>query len=97
MQTQKLSPQELEEALKTLANWRLVNGKMQREFVFKNFVEAFGFMTRVALHAEKLNHHPEWFNVYKKVTVDLTTHDVAGISNLDIELARILDELFITN
>jgi 4a-hydroxytetrahydrobiopterin dehydratase len=64
-----------------------------KTFVFRNFVEAFGFMTRVALWAEKLNHHPEWANVYRKVTITLTTHDVDGLSELDVMLAQKIETL----
>jgi 4a-hydroxytetrahydrobiopterin dehydratase len=64
-----------------------------KTFVFKNFVEAFGWMTSVAIVAEKLNHHPEWFNVYKTVKVTLTTHDTGGLSDLDLKLAKRMDAL----
>ena len=75
--------------------WALVDGRdaLHKTFTFRNFVEAFGFMTRAAIWAEKLNHHPEWSNVYKTVDVTLTTHDVDGLSKLDIELATRLDSL----
>ncbi len=79
-----------------LANgWALVAGRdaIHKTFVFANFVEAFGFMTRAAIHAEKLNHHPEWSNVYKTVEVTLTTHDADGLSALDAQLGAILDKL----
>ena len=79
-----------------LANgWEMEDGRdaIQKTFVFANFVEAFGFMTRAAIHAEKLNHHPEWSNVYKTVNVTLTTHDADGLSKLDAELGAILDKL----
>jgi len=79
-----------------LANgWALQEDRdaIHKTFVFANFVEAFGFMTRVAIHAEKLNHHPEWSNVYKTVTVTLTTHDVDGLSPLDAQLGAIMDKL----
>lgn len=66
---------------------------IRKTYVFKNFIEAFGFMTRTALWAEKWNHHPEWSNVYKTVNVTLTTHDVDGLSDLDIKLARKMDTL----
>lgn len=80
--------------LKT-TGWNLVDGRdaIRKEFVFGDFVEAFGFMTRAAIHAEKLNHHPEWSNVYKTVDVTLTTHDVDGLSALDIKLAKRMDKL----
>jgi 4a-hydroxytetrahydrobiopterin dehydratase len=77
------------------AGWTMVEGRdaIHKTFVFGNFVEAFGFMTRAALWAEKWNHHPEWSNVYKTVEVTLTTHDAGGLSALDVKLARKLDQL----
>lgn len=66
---------------------------ISKAFVFKNFVEAFGWMTQVAIHAEKMNHHPEWFNVYKTVKVVLTTHDAGGLTELDVKLAKRMDKL----
>lgn len=77
------------------AGWQMVEGRdaIQKTYVFKNFIEAFGFMTRAALWAEKWNHHPEWSNVYKTVDVVLTTHDVGGLSDLDDKLARKMDQL----
>ncbi len=77
------------------AGWQMVEGRdaMTKRYVFGNFVEAFGFMTRAALWAEKLNHHPEWFNVYKSVEVTLTTHDTGGLSDLDAKLAAKMDQL----
>jgi len=81
---------------KRLANLEdgVANEKLNQKFEFKNFVQAFGSMTKVAMEAEKLNHHPEWFNVYNKVTIDLVTHDVNEISNYDIKLARIINQLY---
>lgn len=79
-----------------LANgWALESDRdaITKEFTFANFVAAFGWMTRAALWAEKLNHHPEWFNVYKTVKVTLTTHDAGGLSELDVKLAQKLDQL----
>ncbi|WP_375229204.1 4a-hydroxytetrahydrobiopterin dehydratase [Roseobacter sp. S98] len=79
-----------------LANgWKMVEGRdaIARTYSFGNFVEAFGWMTRVAIWAEKLNHHPEWDNVYKTVNVVLTTHDTGGLSDLDAQLARKMDSL----
>ena len=75
--------------------WTMVEGRdaIHKTFVFKNFIEAFGFMTRAALWAEKLNHHPEWSNVYKTVEVTLTTHDTGGLSELDGKLAAKMDAL----
>ena len=75
-------------------HWQLKDGKLHREFIFKNFVEAFGFMTQAALIAERTNHHPEWFNVYKNVTVDLTTHEANGITERDFSLAIAMDAIF---
>lgn len=66
---------------------------IEKSYKFANFVEAFGFMTRAAIHAEKMNHHPEWFNVYSKVDVRLTTHDAGGLSELDAKLAGVMDKL----
>jgi 4a-hydroxytetrahydrobiopterin dehydratase len=75
--------------------WSMEDGRdaLQKAYVFANFVEAFGFMTRVAIWAEKLNHHPEWSNVYKTVNVTLTTHDTGGLSVLDAQLAAKMDSL----
>ena len=75
------------------APWQIKNHKLHIELKFKNFIEAFSFMTQLAMHAEKTNHHPEWFNVYNKVEIDLTTHEVGGISSRDIELASIINQL----
>lgn len=90
----KLSEEEVKERLAKLPNWEQANGKLRRTFTFPSFVEAFGFMTKVALVAEAMQHHPEWFNVYNRVVVDLATHDVGGISTLDFELANKMNELF---
>jgi 4a-hydroxytetrahydrobiopterin dehydratase len=87
----KLTQKEIRSALTGLRGWKLVKGKLHREYKFADFVHAFGFMTIAALAIETLNHHPEWFNVYDKVVVDLSTHDVGGISEKDIALARLLD------
>jgi 4a-hydroxytetrahydrobiopterin dehydratase len=76
-----------------LDGWKVVNGKINKTFEFDDFVQAFGFMTRVAMAAEKIDHHPEWFNVYNRVRIDLVTHDIGGISNYDIKLARTIDGL----
>jgi 4a-hydroxytetrahydrobiopterin dehydratase len=91
---QKLTDAEVGERLKQAKGWALVGGKLRREFACKDFVTAFGNMTRVALVAESMNHHPEWFNVWNKVVIDLNTHSVKGISNLDFELAAKIDEIF---
>lgn len=93
MSTTKLSPNELDAALSELGTWSLQNEKLHRQFQFASFVEAFGFMSSAALVAESMGHHPEWFNVYNRVIVDLTTHDAGGITTKDIELARRMNEL----
>jgi 4a-hydroxytetrahydrobiopterin dehydratase len=90
---EKLSEQEVNERLESLPNWSLEQGKLQRKFKFRGFVEAFAFMTRVAFAAEKMNHHPEWSNVYNRVRVRLVTHSAAGLSPLDFELAARIDEI----
>ena len=77
-----------------LAGWVVVDGKLHREFAFGTFVEAFGFMSSLALVAESKNHHPEWFNVYNRVVIDLNTHDVGGLSARDFDLARAANELW---
>ena len=89
----KLSDDQIKEKLKELQGWELVNGKLHKEFQFKDFNQAFGFMTRAAMHAEKMDHHPEWFNVYNKLKVDLMTHDAGGITENDVKLAKILNSL----
>jgi 4a-hydroxytetrahydrobiopterin dehydratase len=80
-------------ALGGLTNWREVQGRdaITRKFVFTDFNQAFGFMTRVALVAEKMDHHPEWFNVYKTVQVTLSTHDAGGLTDKDVTLAKVMD------
>ncbi len=88
----KLSDSEIQENLAQLSGWNIENGKLHKNFQFQSFVEAFGFMTKTALAAEAMNHHPEWFNVYNKVTVDLSTHDRGGISSWDFELAKKMEE-----
>jgi 4a-hydroxytetrahydrobiopterin dehydratase len=90
----KLSESNIEEELKKLSGWSLKNDKLHKEFQFDNFNQAFGFMTRAAMEIEKMNHHPEWFNVYNRITVELTTHDAGGITDNDVNLARILNSLF---
>ncbi len=80
-------------ALGELSGWAETEGRdaIEKSFRFTDFNAAFAFMTRVALKAERINHHPEWFNVYNRVDVVLTTHDVAGLSRLDVELAEFMD------
>jgi len=91
----KLAGDARKTALAELAGWSDVEGRdaIAKTFTFKDFNAAFGFMTRVALVAEKLEHHPEWFNVYKTVTVTLSTHDAGGLTGLDITLAKAMDRL----
>ena len=89
----KLSDEQIRKELASLPGWSVVNGKLHKEFTFKSFIEAFGFMTTAALHIEKMNHHPEWFNVYNNLKVDLVTHDAGGITQNDIDLARTLNSL----
>jgi 4a-hydroxytetrahydrobiopterin dehydratase len=98
MRANKLTQAEIDKALAELnrgldAPWRLVDRKLEKEFKFPDFVAAFGFMTRVALQAEKLGHHPEWFNVYGVVRIQLSTHEAGGISGLDFDLARSIESL----
>ena len=90
----KLSDEQIKKELVNLPGWSIVNGKLHKEFIFKDFIEAFGFMTTAALHIEKMNHHPEWSNVYNRLTVNLTTHDAKGISEKDFKLAEKMDALF---
>ena len=85
---QKMSDSDIQAALKNLDGWSLQGNKLHRQFQFGNFNEAFGFMSRLALVAEKLGHHPEWFNVYNRVTIDLTTHDAGGLTELDVKFAE---------
>ena len=89
----RLSPEQINQELKNLSGWTVKEEKLHKNFEFDDFNQAFGFMTRAAMHIEKMNHHPEWFNVYNKITVNLTTHDAGGITENDIELARILNSL----
>ena len=89
----KLSKLEITEELKKLEGWEIKDNKLHKEIQFESFNQAFGFMTRAAMEIEKMNHHPEWFNVYNRITIDLTTHDAGGITNNDVNLARILNSL----
>jgi 4a-hydroxytetrahydrobiopterin dehydratase len=93
MGAKKLTDDEIRKALDDLDGWTLENGKVHKELRFGSFVEAFSFMSGVALLAESMNHHPEWSNVYNRVTIDLTTHDAGGVSERDLELARKIDAL----
>jgi 4a-hydroxytetrahydrobiopterin dehydratase len=92
---EKLTGLAREQAIAELDSWHEVAGRdaIGKTFTFRDFSAAFGFMTRVALQAEKMNHHPEWFNVYKTVQVTLSTHDVGGLSELDVKLAKVMDAI----
>ena len=89
-----LTEEERSESLRSLAGWSVVEGRnaIKKTFTFRSFNQAFGFMSRAALMSEKLNHHPEWFNVYNRVEVTLATHDAGGVTELDIKLARFMDQ-----
>lgn len=89
-----LTNDELSSALATLDEWTVVNNKLYRHFQFNDFVEAFAFMTKLALVAEKLEHHPEWTNIYNSVTISLITHDADAISQLDLEFAQACNRYF---
>ena len=89
----RLSSEQISEELKNLSGWIVKDEKLHKDFEFEDFNQAFGFMTRAAMHIEKMNHHPEWFNVYNKLTIDLMTHDAGGITQNDVDLAKILNSL----
>jgi 4a-hydroxytetrahydrobiopterin dehydratase len=90
----KVNDEELQQTLKELSGWEVKEGKLHKEYKFGSFAEAIGWMVTVALYADKKDHHPEWFNVYNRVRVDLVTHDMDNaISNLDVDLARRMEEL----
>ena len=93
MSVQPLNTEQITELLQQLPQWSLVNGQLHRELVFADFNEAFGFMSRVALIAETVGHHPEWFNAWNKLVIELTTHDIGGLSTLDQELSRRIEAL----
>lgn len=94
MQARRLAADEMAKLMTKLPGWSIQNGKLHREYECKDFVTAFGNMTRVALIAESMNHHPEWFNVWNKVVIDLVTHSVKGISDLDFVLAEKVEDVF---
>jgi len=89
----KLEEAEIRQALRDLPEWRMEAGKLRRVYRFRDFVEAWGFMSAGALLVQQMDHHPEWSNVYHTVTVDLVTHDAGGVSGRDVELARKLEAL----
>lgn len=93
MDRARLNEKEIEGKLKSLPAWTVVAGKLHREYVFRDFIQAFGFMASAALIAEAMGHHPEWSNVYNRLVVDLTTHDAGGITQLDFELAGRMEDL----
>jgi 4a-hydroxytetrahydrobiopterin dehydratase len=93
MKRPTLSDAELKSALAELDGWSVEGGKLHKQFVFADFIHAFGFMATAALAIEKMNHHPEWFNVYNRVTVELVTHDSGGITEADVRLARTLNQI----
>lgn len=88
-----LTQAELEEAIRQLPGWTYLSGKLHREYQFADFIHAFGFMATASIAIEAMNHHPEWTNVYSRVTVNLSTHDVGGITELDVELAGKLERI----
>ena len=88
-----LSAQQRNQLGSTLKNWQVIDDRLKRQCQFKDFSEAFAFMTRVALLAETMQHHPNWSNVYNRVTIELTTHDLGGLSDLDAAMAQAIDAL----
>ena len=94
MTARKLSDDEINKLLSRMHGWRLANGRLHKSYECKDFNAAFGNMTRVALVAEAMNHHPEWSNVWNRVSFDLVTHSVKGISDLDFVLAEKIEEIF---
>ena len=91
-----LNEHEIKSLIKEFPEWSIKNNKLHREFIFKNFIHAFAFISQIAIISEKMDHHPEWSNVYNRVTINLTTHDLNGISSLDRELALKIDEVLLT-
>jgi 4a-hydroxytetrahydrobiopterin dehydratase len=89
----KATEPEIQKALAELGSWTIEAGKLHREYRFRDFVQAFGFMAQAALLAERAAHHPEWFNVYNRLVVDLTTHEAGGITQKDLDLAREMEEI----
>ena len=94
MEPYLLQDEALKELLVQITGWEIKDGQIQKEFKFSNFIEAFSFMTKIALICEKYNHHPNWENVYSKVLIKLSTHDLGGITNLDQTLASEINNVF---
>ncbi|MFI5372338.1 MAG: 4a-hydroxytetrahydrobiopterin dehydratase [Candidatus Eisenbacteria bacterium] len=90
---EKLTAEEIERALGGLAGWRMAAGKLRREYRFRDFIEAWGFMSSAALVVQQMDHHPEWSNVYGTVVVELVTHDAGGVTRRDVELAGRMEEI----
>jgi 4a-hydroxytetrahydrobiopterin dehydratase len=93
MAVSKLNENELQAHLRDLPGWSIKDQKLHREYKFTDFAHAFGFMATAAVLIEKRNHHPEWFNVYNRVSIDLTTHDSGGITSKDVELAGLFEAI----
>lgn len=93
MARRKLTAAEIEDGLQELVGWELKGDRLRKTYQFGSFAEAIGWMTSVAIYADKIDHHPEWSNVYNRVTVDLITHDLGSLSTLDLALARRMEEL----
>ncbi|MBA2610471.1 MAG: 4a-hydroxytetrahydrobiopterin dehydratase [Bacteroidetes bacterium] len=93
MRPKAYTQQEIDTEFLNLKDWTLNGKSLSKEIVFKNFVQAFGFITQVALEAEKLDHHPDWKNVYNKVSITLSTHDAGGLTELDFKLAKKIDKI----
>lgn len=89
----KLTDEQVSAALTSLPGWTVQDGKLHREYKFADFIHAFGFMATAAIAIEKMNHHPEWFNVWNKVNIDLSTHDAGGITEMDVKLASTLEAI----
>ena len=89
-----LQSEELKELVAKIPEWKIISNHIEREFNFRDFIEAFSFMTKIALICEKHNHHPNWENVYSKVIIKLSTHDLGGITNLDQTIASEINEIF---
>ena len=94
MAAERLSEQEIGAELLKLSGWSLMNGSLHRVFEFKDFAQAFGFMKRVALEAEKMDHHPDWSNAWNKVTIDLCTHSAGGLTKNDVNLAAKIQQIY---